>query len=218
MELITEIIHSLETAILNFTNEIYEFMGWWGIIVLMSIESTALPLPSEIIMPLAGWLLVSEKNLSIIYVFFAGFYGAIGSLIGSLIEYYVCRIGGRPLLEKYGKYILITKKDIDKAENLFLRRGEIIVIIARLIPGVRGFISIPAGLAKMNVIKFSLFTFLGAFPWTFGLSLAGYILGDNYKQIREIMKPFDIPIFIIILLLISWFIYKRINEIRNNSN
>ncbi|MBC63876.1 MAG: hypothetical protein CL746_06150 [Chloroflexi bacterium] len=218
MELITEIIHSLETAILNFTNEIYEFMGWWGIIVLMSIESTALPLPSEIIMPLAGWLLVSEKNLGIIYVFFAGFYGAIGSLIGSLIEYYVCRIGGRPLLEKYGKYILITKKDIDKAENLFLRKGEIIVIIARLIPGVRGFISIPAGLAKMNVIKFSLFTFLGAFPWTFGLSLAGYILGDNYKQIREIMKPFDIPIFIIILLLISWFIYKRINEIRNNSN
>ena len=217
MEVITDIIHSLETAILSFTNEIYDFMGWWGIIVLMSIESTALPLPSEIIMPLAGWLLVSDKNLGLVYVFFAGFCGAVGSLIGSLIEYYVCRIGGRPLLEKYGKYILITKKDIDKAENLFLRKGEIIVLIARLIPGIRGFISIPAGLAKMNVIKFSLFTFLGAFPWTFALSLAGYILGDNYKQIREIMKPFDIPIFILILSLITWFICKRINEIRNNS-
>ena len=85
MEVITDIIHSLETAILSFTNEIYDFMGWWGIIVLMSIESTALPLPSEIIMPLAGWLLVSDKNLGLVYVFFAGFCGAVGSLIGSLI-------------------------------------------------------------------------------------------------------------------------------------
>ncbi len=217
MEFITEIIHNLETGILNFTNEIYEFMGWWGIIFLMSIESTALPLPSEIIMPLAGWLLVADKNLGIIYVFFAGFCGAIGSLAGSLVEYYLCRIGGRPLLEKYGKYILITKHDLDRAENLFYKKGEIIVLIARLIPGVRGFISIPAGLAKMNVLKFSLFTFIGAFPWTFGLSLAGYILGDNYNQIREVMKPLDVPIFIIVLLLISWFVYQRVKKIKNNS-
>ena len=192
-------------------------MGWFGVIVLMSIESTAIPLPSEIIMPLAGWRLVLDEGHGVAHIFLAGFYGAVGSLIGSLIEYYVSRQGGRPMIEKYGKYVLITRKDLDRADRWFQTRGELTVFIARMIPGVRGFISIPAGIARMNVVRFSIFTFIGAFPWTLGLAWGGFLLGENYDSIREISKPFDIPIIITGLLGVTWFAWRRIKGLRAES-
>jgi membrane protein DedA with SNARE-associated domain len=192
-------------------------MGWFGMIVLMSIESTAIPLPSEVIMPLAGWRLVLDQGHGVSHIFLAGFYGAVGSLIGSLIEYYVSRQGGRPMIEKYGKYILITRKDLARADRWFQTRGELTVFIARMIPGVRGFISIPAGIARMNVVRFSIFTFIGAFPWTLGLAWGGFLLGENYDSIREISKPFDIPIIITGLAGVTWFAWRRIKELRAES-
>ena len=192
-------------------------MGWFGVIVLMSIESTAIPLPSEIIMPLAGWRLVLDQGHGVPHIFLAGFYGAVGSLIGSLIEYYVSRQGGRPMIEKYGKYVLITRKDLARADRWFETRGELTVFIARMIPGVRGFISIPAGIARMNVVRFSIFTFIGAFPWTLGLAWGGFLLGENYDSIREISKPFDIPIIITGLLGVTWFAWRRIKGLRAES-
>jgi membrane protein DedA with SNARE-associated domain len=189
-------------------------MNWWGVIVLMSIESTAIPLPSEIIMPLAGWRLVADRGGGFGGVLLAGFYGAVGSLLGSMAEYYLSRAGGRPLIEKYGKYFLITRRDLERADRWFETRGEITIFIARMIPGVRGFISIPAGIARMNVPKFILFTFVGAFPWTLGLAWGGYELGENYEAIRDVTKPFDIPIIGSVIVLVAWFVWKRVREIR----
>ena len=192
-------------------------MGWFGVVILMSIESTAIPLPSEVIMPLAGWRLVLDEGHGVLFVFVAGFWGAVGSLIGSLIEYYISRAGGRPFIEKYGKFMLITGKDLERADKWFSTRGEITVFIARMIPGVRGFISIPAGIARMNVARFSIFTFIGAFPWTLGLAWGGYLLGDNYEVIRNTTKPFDIPIIGTVIAILIWFVWKRIKEIRAES-
>ncbi len=192
-------------------------MGWPGVILLMSIESTAIPLPSEVIMPLAGWRLVLDQGLGIPHVLIIGFLGAVGSLIGSLSEYYVSRAGGRPLIEKYGKYLLITRKDIERSDRWFETRGELIVFIARMIPGVRGFISISAGVARMNVIRFSIFTFLGALPWTTGLAWGGYLLGENYESIRTVSRPFDIPIILTVLGFVIWFLWRRIKEVRAES-
>jgi membrane protein DedA with SNARE-associated domain len=217
IEPVTELIHTLETFVLTFSGDVYDFMGWFGVVVLMAIESTAIPLPSEIIMPLAGWRLVLDEGHGVPHVLLAGFWGAVGSLIGSLAEYYVSRAGGRPFIEKYGKYILITHKDLERADRWFQTRGELTVFIARMIPGVRGFISIPAGIARMNVVRFSIFTFIGALPWTIGLAWSGYLLGDNYDTIRDVSKPFDIPIAAVIIVVVAWFLWKRIKEVRSDS-
>ena len=207
----------METFVLTFSGDVYDFMGWFGVIVLMAIESTAIPLPSEVIMPLAGWLLVLDEGRGVPHVFLAGLWGAVGSLIGSLIEYYISRAGGRPLIEKYGKYLLITRRDLDRADSWFETRGELTIFVARMIPGVRGFISIPAGIARMNVIKFSIFTFIGAFPWTLGLAWGGFLLGENYDSIRDVSKPFDIPIIGTVLVIVIWFVWRRIKEVRAES-
>ena len=165
-------------------------------------------------MPLGGWKLVEENDLGFWFVVLAGLAGAVGSLLGSLIEYYVARAGGRPLIEKYGKYLLITHADPDRADRWFATRGELTVFVARMIPGVRGFIAIPAGIARMNVLRFSIFTFIGAFPWTFGLALGGYLLGANYDDIRGVTRPFDVPIILGIAGLVGWFVWHRVREIR----
>lgn len=212
-----ELIDSIEEWVFDLASNTYEFIDFWGVIVLMAIESTAIPLPSEVIMPLAGWLLVAELDRGFEWVLLAGFYGAVGSLLGSLAEYYVSRAGGRPLIEKYGKYLLITRKDMERADRWFETRGEITIFIARLIPGVRGFISIPAGVARMNVIKFSIFTFVGAFPWTLGLAWAGWALGENYDQIRETTKRFDLAIIAFVVIVGSYVLWKRIRELRAES-
>ena len=183
----------------------------------MAIESTAVPLPSEVVMPMAGWRLISARGLGLEFVLLAGLYGGIGSVIGSLAEYYVARAGGRPLIEKYGKYLLITRKDIERADSWFETRGEITILIGRLIPGVRHFISIPAGVSRMNVPRFMLFTFIGAFPWSLFLAWAGFVLGENFDEIRDFTRPFVLPIAIIVLLAAAWIIRGRILEIREES-
>ena len=214
----TDLIHVLETFVLTFSTDVYDFMGWGGVVVLMAIESTAIPLPSEVIMPLAGWRLVLDRGHGIGYVFLAGFWGAVGSLIGSLVEYYVARAGGRPFIEKYGKYVLITQKDLERADRWFQTRGELTVFIARMIPGVRGFISIPAGIARMNVTRFSIFTFIGALPWTLGMAWGGLLLGENYDSIRDVSKPFDIPIIGTVSIIVIWVVWHRIKEVRAESS
>ena len=122
--------------------------------------------------------------------------------------------GGRPLIDRYGKYFLLTRKDLDRADKWFATRGDMTIFIVRLIPGIRGVISIPAGVARMNVLKFSIFTLVGSFPWTFGLAWAGYALGENYDEVRAALEPFTIPIFLVTLLVIALFIWKRVRDIR----
>lgn len=135
---------------LDFINHIYSLMQWPGVVVLMAIESACIPLPSEIIMPLSGWILIRNQGLGPQYVFMAGTFGALGCLIGSVATYWVGKAGGRPFLEKYGKYILISHHDLDVADRWFSKRGNLSIFISRLLPVVRTFISLPAGIAVMN--------------------------------------------------------------------
>ncbi len=182
----------------------------------MAIESASIPLPSELIMPLAGWMLVKERSLSAAYVLVAGAYGALGCVIGSVIAYAVGMWGGRPLLEKYGKYILISHHDLDLADRWFARRGDGIIFISRLLPVVRTFISLPAGIARMHFIKFIIYTFVGSFIWCTGLAYGGYLLGEHWEQIRTVMRPFDPSIGVIMVALIIFYIYRHLKHSRKS--
>ena len=187
-------------------------MQWPGVIALMAIESACIPIPSEIIMPLAGWILIKELSLPITFNLLAGVLGALGCTIGSIIAYWVGVKGGRPFLNKYGKYILITPHDLDRADQWFQKNGDWAIFITRLIPLVRTFISLPAGIAKMRIGKFLIYTFVGSFIWCTALSLAGYLLGENWEKIRTVMRPFDPVIVALVVILISFYIYRHIKH------
>ena len=208
-------MNGIETWFLNIITNVYDAMGWPGVVFLMGIESAAIPFPSELIMPLAGWLLIEAKGDSAWMLALAAFYGALGNLLGSWVAYWISFKGGRPLLKKYGRYVLVTQHEVDRAEVWFQKYGELAVFASRLLPVVRTFISIPAGIARMNIWKFSFYTFFGSYPWSLGLAYGGYKLGENWEDLREVMRPFDFPIAGIIAAVVLWFIYHRIKTIRN---
>jgi membrane protein DedA with SNARE-associated domain len=207
----------VEHQILDFIRHVYQILGWPGVVLLMAIESACIPLPSEIIMPLSGWMLIADKGLGVEYVVLAGLCGAVGNVIGSVIAYWVGAWGGRPFLHRYGKYVLVSHHDIEVADHWFDRYGDQIVFLSRLLPAVRTFISFPAGIARMKMGKFLLYSFLGSFPWSVGLAYGGYLLGQNWERIREVMRPFDIPILVIFLALVAFFIWRRIRSIQVSS-
>jgi membrane protein DedA with SNARE-associated domain len=207
-------IHLVETWFLDIITTLYEAIGWPGVVFLMGIESAAIPFPSELIMPLAGWLLIQDTGGSVWWVAMAGFYGALGNLLGSWVAYWVSLVGGRPLLRKYGRYILFTQEEVDRAEVWFAKYGELAVFVSRMLPVVRTFISVPAGIARMNIWRFSIYTFLGSYPWSVGLAYGGFKLGENWEDLREVMRPFDIPIAVVVVAVIAWFVYRRIRAIR----
>ena len=209
-----EIIETIEILFLGIITQVYGAIGWPGVVFLMAIESAAIPFPSELIMPLAGWLLIQAKGGSVWWVLLAGFYGGMGNLLGSWVAYWVSMKGGRPLLLKYGKYVLMSKDEVDKAEIWFNKYGEWAVFIGRLLPVVRTFISIPAGLARMNLWRFSLYTFAGSFIWSLGLAYGGFLLGENWEDLRAVMRPFDIPILLILAAGAIWLLVHRIKSIR----
>ena len=180
----------------------------------MAIESACIPLPSELIMPLAGWMLVKNQSLGPAFALVAGAYGALGCVIGSVAAFGVGKWGGRPLLEKYGKYILITHHDLDVADRWFNRHGSLSIFISRLLPVVRTFISLPAGVAEMNFVKFLVYTFVGSFIWCAGLAYGGYLLGEHWDRIRAAIDPAVPFIVAIILALIGLYIYRHIKHLR----
>jgi membrane protein DedA with SNARE-associated domain len=203
---------SLESSILNFIQQAYNAIGWAGVVALMTAESACIPIPSEIIMPLAGWFLIKDAGLPVSFNLVAGLLGALGCTIGSLIAYWVGGKVGRPVLNKYGKYILITHHDLDRAEAWFKKYGEWAAFLTRLLPVVRTFISLFVGIAKMPIWKFIVYTFLGSFIWCTALSFGGYLLGAHWEDLRNTMRPFDIPIAAVIVLLIGWYIYLHIKR------
>jgi len=207
----------VEQQILNFINLIYQTIGWPGVVLLMAIESACIPLPSEIIMPLAGWMLIANKGLGIGYLALAGLTGAIGNLIGSLIAYWIGYHGGVSFLKRYGKYILISNHDVERASHWFNQHGEWIVFLSRLVPVVRTFISLPAGIARMKMARFVLYSFAGSFPWSFALAYGGYVLGQNWERIREVIRPFDMPILGVFLALVIFFVVWRLRRLRGST-
>jgi membrane protein DedA with SNARE-associated domain len=202
----------VEEQILDFVRQTYQALGWPGVVLLMAVESACIPLPSEIIMPLAGWMLVAEKGLGMLHLVLAGLYGAIGNVIGSVIAYAVGVWGGRPFLNRYGRYILISHHDIELAERWFNKYGEGIAFLSRLLPGVRTYISFPAGIGRMKMGKFLLYTFLGSFIWSTGLAYGGYVLGQNWEEISTVMRPFYIPILAAFLAAVIAFVWLRVRR------
>jgi membrane protein DedA with SNARE-associated domain len=182
------------------------------VVVMMAIESACIPLPSEIIMPLAGWMLVKDRGLGEEWLFLAAFMGALGNTLGSLLAYYVGAWGGRPLVAKYGRYILISHHDLDLADRFFRRWGNLAIFASRLMPVVRTFISLPAGVSRMPVLQFTAYTFAGAFIWSLGLAWAGFTLGENWEDLRDWMRPADIPIIIVALILVAWYVYRHVKR------
>jgi len=207
-------LFGIENALVDAARELYDAIGWPGVVFLMAIESACIPFPSEIIMPLAGWFLIEDRGHGAEYLLLAGFFGALGNMMGALVAYYAGVWGGRPFLERYGRWVLITPKELDTADRWFRKYGEIAVFASRLIPVVRTFISLPAGIARMNVWRFAMLSFVGSFPWSLALAWAGYLLGDHWEDLTEWFRPVSIPIALAVLVAAVYFVYRRIREIR----
>jgi membrane protein DedA with SNARE-associated domain len=205
-------VTSLEQHILNFVSSTYNALQWPGVVALMAIESCLIPFPSEIIMPLAGWMLIDAKSLPAVFVLAAGAWGALGNTIGSVAAYYIGAGAGRPFLNKYGRYVLLSQRDLEISDRWFARSGSWTVFIGRLLPLIRTYISLPAGIAKMNVVKFIVYTFAGSFIWSSALAYGGYKLGEHWEELRNAMRPFD-PVFIaLIVILIGLYIYRHVRH------
>lgn len=205
-------MEGFEEQVVLFLEGLLNAIGWPGVVIAMAIESACIPLPSEVTMPLAGWMLVLKRDLSIFYTLLAGFYGALGNTIGSIITYWVGALGGRPFLNKYGKYLLISRHDMEMADRWFAKWGEETAFFSRLLPIVRTFISLPAGIARMNFAKFSLLTFVGSFIWSLALAAAGYVFGARWREVRTIMRPLDIPIAILLFLALVWYVRRHLKR------
>src|SRR3990172_5435040 len=183
-------------------------LGYPGIVLLMAIESACTPLPSEIILPFSGYLVYTGR-FSLFWVATAG---ALGCNVGSIAGYYMGMYGGRPVLLRYGKYFLISPREIELADRWFERYGQWTVFFSRLLPIIRTFISFPAGVARMNLWKFHIYTFLGSWPWCFGLAYAGYKLGTHWESLRQYFHQFDYVIGALLLAGIIAFIWLHFKQ------
>ncbi len=188
-------------------------LGYSGIVLLMAIESACIPLPSEIIMPFSGYL-VSTGQMNLWLVAIAG---GVGCVLGSLVAYWVGSKGGRPLIEKYGRYVLVSPHDLDMADRWFASHGEIIVFVSRLLPAIRTFIAFPAGVARMNLKRFVLYTFAGSLPWCLGLAYVGQKLGEKWNKddtLKTWFHRFDFLIGVAAVLLVGWWVWRHVKHLR----
>ena len=201
-------IADLLSLVSSFIVNIISTLGYPGITVLMALESTCIPIPSEIIMPFSGYLVFLEK----LSFFSVVLWGTIGNLIGSIIAYLAGFYGGRPLIKKYGRYIFISERELAHAQDWFEKYGSVSVLFSRMLPVVRTFISLPAGIAKMPFWKFATYTFFGSLPWSFFLTYVGVIAGENWQSIDSLVRKFDWAIVIIIISLFSWWLLKKLKN------
>lgn len=201
-------ITTLIDFLADFVVGTIDMIGYGGIFVLMLVESAGIPMPSEVIMPFSGFLVADGKmNFWAVTLL-----GTVGNLAGSLIAYWIGYRGGRPLIEKYGKYILISKHDLDLADRWFTNYGNATTFFGRVLPIVRTYISFPAGIARMNIWHFSFYTFIGALPWCAALTYAGIKMGDNWELIREKLHNFDLAIGITIVVCIVLYIWRHVKH------
>ena len=188
-----------------FIQSIVAATGYAGITILMAIESACIPLPSELIMPFAGYL-VFQGTMKLVWVATAG---AIGCNLGSLVAYEIGYYGGRPLVERYGRWILMGRRELDWADRFFQRWGQAAVFIARLLPVIRTFIAMPAGIARMPRGKFHAYTFLGSWPWCLVLAWLGMKLGENWRSLGKYFHQFDAVVGVLLVAGIVWFLWSH---------
>ena len=201
-------LEKLISAVAAWIIGVISSMGYGGIVLLMAIESACIPLPSEIIMPFAGFL-VSRGEMTLWGIALAG---AIGCVVGSVPAYYAGMLGGRPLAEKFGRYVLISKKDLDMADRWFANHGEIIIFIARLLPGVRTFIAFPAGMARMNMTRFITYTFVGSFIWCLALGYVGMKAGEHWEDLKVYFHQSHYVIIAGGLAFVGWYIWHHFKQ------
>ena len=203
-------VHQILEAIGLWVQSVEAALGYPGVALLMGIESACIPLPSEVIMPFAGSLVALGKmNLWVV-----AFAGALGCVLGSIPAYYLGAYGGRPLIERYGKYVLLSKHDLDMADALFAKRGDVVILAARMLPVIRTFIAFPAGVVRMNMPKFIIYTFVGSFPWCLGLAYVGQKLGENWDTLRPYFHKFDALIGAVLVLGAAWWIWRHLRAAR----
>jgi len=212
-------LEALEHQLVEFLTNLLQSIGWLGVVVIMALESANIPIPSEVTMPLAGWMLVQARGLSALHALLhGGLWGAVGCTTGSVISYALGAWGGRPLVERYGKYIMVSEEDLEKADRWFSRWGDWAAFISRLLPIVRTFISFPAGVVRMNFSRFVVYSFIGSFIWCSLLAAGGYYFGEHWEELRAIMRPFDIPIAIAIVAGLAYYVYQHIRKGRKKAS
>ena len=207
----------IDRIVIPFLDSLYGAVGYLGVLIAMTIESAMIPLPSELILPYAGFLISDPSKLEPLTHGPWGFWivvivATLGNTLGSLIAYAIGAWGGRPFLERYGKYLLIRHHDIELAEHFFDRYGSATAFFSRLLPIVRTFISFPAGVARMPLGRFVAYSTAGAFLWSTILVYAGTLLGENWVRIRELLQPFDLLIAVGVVVLVLVFIWLRLGR------
>lgn len=207
-----EFIENILINLVNFIETVISHTGAWGVIILMAIESCNIPLPSEAILPFAGYLV--SKNVMNIHT--ASFAGAIGCVLGSIPSYYLGFLGGRPFIEKYGKWFLISKKDLEHADKWSKKYGDWAFFICRMLPVLRTFISLPAGILKANLPKFLFFTFLGSLVWCYFLVYVGMKFGENMEIFSAIWHRFDIAIVLGCVILFAWYLIHHFKNLKES--
>jgi membrane protein DedA with SNARE-associated domain len=202
--------------LIQFITHVIDVGGYGGIVALMGIESACIPLPSEIIMPFAGYVVyLGHFNL-----YLAATAGAVGCNVGSAIAYWIGAKGGRPLVERYGRWVLVSGHDLEWVTNFFQKYGSITVLVARLLPIVRTFIAFPAGIAKMSQVRFHVYTFLGSWPWCFALAYVGMKLGERWHtdpRFEQAFHRFHLVVELGLLVVFVWFLWAHFNRKRSAS-
>ena len=188
-----------------FVISVISTLGYFGVMLLMAVESACIPLPSEVIMPFSGYLVHTGQ----FQLWLVAFMGAVGCNVGSAIAYEIGYYGGRPLVVRYGSYILLSQRELDWTDHFFARFGDATVLISRMLPVVRTFIALPAGVARMPRLRFHVYTFIGSFPWCLGLAYLGMKAGQHWDYLGKYFHEFDKVIAAIILLLVIFFLWTR---------
>jgi membrane protein DedA with SNARE-associated domain len=199
-------VEKLLTGLSALIIAVIAHLGYGGVVLLMAVESACIPLPSEVIMPFAGYL-VSSGRFGLQAVAIAG---AVGCLLGSYVAYFVGATGGRRAFEAYGRYVLISPHELELADRFFQRWGSATVFVARLLPVVRTFIAFPAGVARMELWRFSIYTLLGSYPWCLALAWAGMKLGQHWRDLAPYFHRFDNLIAVLMALGLAAFLYFRL--------
>ena len=207
----------IDTAVIPVLQSLYGSVGYLGVFLAMTIESTLLPIPSEIILPMAGWMVSDPKQLEPLTHSGWNFWivvvvGVAANTTGSLCGYALGAKLGRPFLDRWGKYLLVRKHEVDQAEWFFARWGSPTAFFSRLLPGVRSVISFIAGVSHMPIGRFAVYSTLGAIPWTIALVYAGTVLGSNWTRIRDDLKPFDTVIILACVVAVVVFVVWRLRS------
>jgi len=208
-------VEKILAALATFVIGVISATGYWGVALLMAIESACVPLPSELIMPFAGYL-VSTGQFDL---YAAATAGAIGCNLGSIVAYEAGKRGGRPFIERWGRYLLIGADELDAADRFFARWGSAAVLVGRLLPVIRTFIAFPAGVARMKLVPFHVYTFVGSWPFCLGLAWMGMTLGDKWHSDPRLKAAFhraDAVIGVVLVALVGLYVWHRVNGIRRN--